>query len=114
MRSPLIPVVLCLVVQAASAQSTTAPDTHPSIARTAAATTPHAAPATAANHRPGGELIKTAAAGTRDDGPPAARSAAPRPAQGEDHPRRGTAGMLLAALAMMTGIALRRFGGNSQ
>jgi hypothetical protein len=57
-------------------------------------------------------LIKTAAAGTRDDEPPVAQSAA-RGSQAQDehdHPRRGGTAMLLAALALMSGIALRRYG----
>ena len=55
------------------------------------------------------ELIKTAAAGTRDDAPPVI-SARPRVNGQQDHPRRGGTAMLLAALALMSGIALRRYG----
>jgi hypothetical protein len=54
-------------------------------------------------------LIKTAAAGTRDDAPPSMH-AGPRERNGQDHPRRGGTAMLLAALALMSGIALRRYG----
>jgi hypothetical protein len=62
--------------------------------------------------RAGGELIKTAAAGTRDDLPPSmTRDTSARHPEGEDPPRRGGTAMMLAALALMSGIALRRFGG---
>jgi hypothetical protein len=60
--------------------------------------------------RAGAELIKTAAASTRDDAPPAVRATATNHA-GQDQPRRGGTAMLLAALALMSGIALRRYGG---
>ncbi len=65
---------------------------------------------TAAAPRQGTELIKTAAAGTRDDAPPVVRDATSQGKGDPDHPRRGGTAMLLAALALMTGIALRRFG----
>lgn len=97
---------LCIVAQGAVAQcvapvaSTTTsshPATHAQVHATAA---------------PAQGIIKTAAAGTPDD-PPAVResvSEAPRNANGEDRPRRSGTAMLLAALAFMSGIALRRFG----
>lgn len=116
MHSPLIAVVVCVFAQAANAQSVTptpatvTPQVATATVRTAAASPTHAS-ATAAPARPGGELIKAAAAGTRDDAPPVARESAVHPAHDEDHPRRGSTAMLLAALALMSGIALRRFGG---
>jgi hypothetical protein len=98
---------LCIVAQGAVAQCV-AP---------AATTMPHGHPAThAAVHAaaaPTQGIIKTAEAGTPDDGPPAVRESAretPRNANGQDRPRRGGTAMLLAALALMSGIALRRFG----
>jgi hypothetical protein len=57
-------------------------------------------------------LIQSAAAGTRDA--PVTRSAAPPHATADDHPHRGGIAMLLAALALMSGIALRRYGAPDQ
>jgi hypothetical protein len=102
---------LCIVAQGAVAQcvapvATTTANSHPATKAPVHAT---AAPAQG--------IIKTAAAGTPDDGPPAVRESVretPRNANGQDRPRRGGTAMLLAALALMSGIALRRFGaGNS-
>lgn len=111
MRSSLIAVVLFIFAQAciagtaadAAAQQPAAPakphtiKTHP--ARTAAA--------------PGAELITTAAAGTRDAPVlrPVARVAAPAD---EDQSRPAGPAMLLAALALMSGIALRRYGAGNR
>jgi hypothetical protein len=123
MQRELTAIVLCILAQAASAECVATPTANVAAPATAvvAAATPVAAhnarpagnvqaPQNAA--RPGGELIKTAAAGTRDDAPPTARdSVSARGAQAdEDHPHRGGTAMLLAALALMSGIALRRFG----
>jgi hypothetical protein len=115
MHSSLTAIVLCMFAQAASAQctATTAPaqDVHPTATTARATGTPR--PAQAAPHG-GPELIKTAAASTRDDdAPPVARETATRGPAGtdHDHPRRGGTAMLLAALALMSGIALRRYGG---
>ena len=63
--------------------------------------------------RSGKGLIKTAAAGTRDDVPPVVRDAVAHHPGDDDHPRRGGTAMLLSALALMSGIALRRFGRNA-
>ena len=76
---------------------------------TSAAPVVTAAVTAAAAPRAGGELIKAAAAGPRDDAPPSARATS-RLGQHDEQPRRGTTAMLLAALALMSGIALRRFG----
>ncbi|HWI82331.1 hypothetical protein [Ramlibacter sp.] len=114
----LTSIVLCLVAQTAAAQCV------------------NATPAISAQVRPGAELIKTAAAadtrdiiksagpesrdiiktaagGARAAGP--MRQAAPASAQAkadaaddDDHHHRTGSGMLLAALALMSGIALRR------
>jgi hypothetical protein len=91
MRSPVISIVLCGFVQAATAQC--APATQ--IGESAA--------------RPESELIKIAAAGSREG--QAVLRAAPAPhsnVEPKRHRKAGTA-MLLAALALMSGIALRRY-----
>lgn len=109
MRSLLTAAALCAALQGAFAQGTCAPAAQAgpvavaSASRAAAPASRVAAPAPAPVH---GELIKTAAAGTRD-GMPAA--SVPRPH--ENRPQRGGVAMLLAALALMSGIALRRYGG---
>jgi hypothetical protein len=85
----------------------------------AQAATPESTPATPTSNTPaakptpasaipptGGELIKAAGAATHD-GPPVMR-AARRPVTDDREHRNGTA-MLLAGLALMAGIALRRF-----
>jgi hypothetical protein len=110
MRSPVIAIVLCIFSAAASAQCV-------------------AQAPLAAAVRPGGALIKTAIAGTGerayktaaagtgeralppDDGLPMIRETATATKRGEDQPPRRVAGpaMLLAALAVMSGIALRRY-----
>jgi hypothetical protein len=113
MHSSLTAAVLCMFVHAASAQCVpAAPAANDARAATETAKSPSlAAPAAAAHH--GRELIKTAAAGTRDE--PALRETPRTPApSGEDHPHRGGTAMLLAALALMSGIALRRFGAPGQ
>ena len=112
MHQQFAAIALCMFAQGAAAQCVAAsatPTSHPAAAvseqpvRTGAATAQ-------APHAPRAELIKTAAASTRDDGPPAVREAARSSNEGQDHPRRGGTAMLLAALALMSGIALRRFG----
>lgn len=111
-RTAVTAIVLCILAQGAFAECITAATTksHPAAVsepvRAGAATT-KAKPGTRAS----GELIKTAAAGTRDDAPPAVQATHGQDAQdGQDHPRRGGTAMLLAALALMSGIALRRYG----
>jgi hypothetical protein len=95
MYRSLTAVVLCIFSQAALAQCV---DSRP----------------VAGTVRTGGELITTAAAGTHDV-PPIARedSASGSAGEGEQH-RRGGPAMLLAALALMSGIALRRSGANDR
>jgi hypothetical protein len=116
MYSSLTAVVLCIFSQAALAQCV---DSGPAEldARTDAefAKKSRTAPMSSAGAvRTGGELITTAAAGTHD-APPVARedSAASSAGEGESHGRGGPA-TLLAALALMSGIALRRYGANDQ
>jgi hypothetical protein len=95
MHKLLTSVALCLLAQAAAAQCVTT------------VSAPPLAPA-----RLGGELIKSAAAGTHDapairtvSAPAAATTGA---AEGEEQPRRTGSAMLLAAVAVMSAIALRR------
>ena len=122
MHSSLTAVVLCILAQAAAAECVAAVDTRqPAEVTPASIAAPavKAPAATSAAARPSGELIKMAAAGTRD-APAAQRQTAAmvrpsRPVQDEEEPapRSGTA-MLLAALALMSGIALRRYSSGSQ
>ena len=100
--------VLCMLAQGAIAQCV-AP-AQADAAAIHAATVP--ATATHAKTHAAPELIQTAAAGTRDDAPPVMHEATRR--GGQDHPRRGGTAMLLAALALMSGIALRRFGASGR
>jgi hypothetical protein len=118
MYSSLTAVVLCILTQAAAAQGVApvpvAPQTRPAPAL--AKHKPVAAAPTAGAAHTGGELIKTAAAGTHDEVPGLTRNVpvAVAVAPAEEQHRRGGAGMLLAALALMSGIALRRFGAHKQ
>ena len=121
MHSSLTAVVLCIFAQTAfaapapeaihdvrpaSLQAPKAVNMTPAVIATPAVVT---APAKVAARPGGSELIKSAAAGTRDDAPPSA--SVTHSSKGEqDHPRRGGTAMLLAALALMSGIALRRYG----
>jgi hypothetical protein len=116
MNSSLGALVLCIFSQAALAQCVdsrpVAFDTHPDAElakKTKTAPTPVAGAV-----RTGGELITTAAAGTHD-APALAREVSASATAGEEEPhRRGGAAMLLAALALMSGIALRRYGANDK
>jgi len=113
MYSSLTAVVLCIFAQAALAQCVDSPavalDTRPGAEIAKKAKT---APMPVAGAvRPGGELIKTAAAGTHDTAPVMREVSA---AAGEQEPRRSGPAMLLAALALMSGIALRRYTSNQQ
>jgi hypothetical protein len=115
MYSPLTAVVLCLFTQVALAQCI---DSRPvaldSRQGAELAKKGKTAPMPVAGAvRPSGELIKTAAAGTHD-GSAIAREASARATAGEEPPRRGGPAMLLAALALMSGIALRRYDANKQ
>ena len=139
MRSPIIVTALCIVTQAAFAQGAASQQpakvvtpvatqvAQPAPAVVAPVATAHTAAAPAVAGVPvatrvakapagaeapvRGELIQTAAAGTTQ--PAVLHEAPPRHADDGDHPRHGTA-MLLAALALMSGIALRRYGGPSK
>ena len=112
MHSSLIAVVLCFLAQASTACITTADDTHQGAGPIKA----HVVKAQSAGAAvPRAELITTAAAGTRN-ARTATRAAPLATAQpNEEPPRRaGPAAMMLAALALMSGIALRRYGAGSQ
>jgi hypothetical protein len=111
MHSSLIAVVLCFLAQASAACISTADDTHQGAGPIKA----HIVKARSAGAAVPGELITTAAAGTRNarTATRAAPLAAAQP--NEEPPRRaGPAAMMLAALALMSGIALRRYGAGSQ
>jgi hypothetical protein len=98
MKRLLTPIVLCFAAQMATAQCVNA-------------TT--AAPATT-QMRPAVELIRTAAAGTRD-APMLTQSAATHKGQsGDERHRPAGRAMLLAAVALMSGIALRRASASGQ
>ena len=114
MYRSLTAVVLCIFSQASLAQCV---DSGPAAlasrpnAELAKETMTAPMPVTGAM-RTGGELITTAAAGTHD-APPIARADSAS-AAAEEEPRRGGPAMLLAALALMSGIALRRYDANDQ
>jgi len=117
MYSSLTAVVLCLVTQAAAAQcvapAPVAEQAKPSADMMKKKTVVTAPPIAGAH---GGELIKTASAGTHDELPGVTRSApvaVAGPREEEQH-HKGSTGMLLAALALMSGIALRRFGAHKE
>ncbi|HUR87851.1 MAG TPA: hypothetical protein VMZ74_02065 [Ramlibacter sp.] len=112
MKREFAAIVLSILAQAATAQCL-APSASQANAQGLPITeTVHAAGTTAPPAQPAhvrAELIKSAAAGTRDDAPPV-MTARQRVNGQQDHPRRGGTAMLLAALALMSGIALRRYG----
>ena len=114
MNRPFAAIVLWMFAQAAFAQCTpaqSATETGPHLQAVSDPVRVAAAPQAAAPvARPNRELIKTATASTRDDAPPMARDATARAKGEQDQPRRGGTAMLLAALALMSGIALRRYG----
>lgn len=122
MYNLLTSIVLCLLANAAAAQcvaGTTAPPAQvrsgAGLIRTSAAMPGDSAPRRKAD---GGDSIRTAAAGSREV--PAMRrptAASNRPkvdAGSEEQPRRTGPAMLLAAVAVMTAIALRRSGASGR
>lgn len=125
MYNLLASIILCLVANAAAAQcvaGTAAPTTQvrdgsgAGLIRTSAAMPGDSAPLRKAE---GGDLIKTAATGPREV--PAMRQPTTAPSQpkadaGGDDEQRRRAGpaMLLAAVAVMTAIALRRSGASGR
>ena len=125
MHSSLIAAVLCFCALTAGAQCVgTAPLAQEAsqgaqVIRASVVAAP-AAPAPTPAAKPGGELIKAAAASTHDeprmarDSSSATRNTQKRAHDEDDHPRRGGTAMLLAALALMSGIALRRSSSHGQ
>jgi len=123
MYNLLASIILCLVANAAAAQcvaGTTAPATQvrsgTGLIRTSAAMPGDSAPLRKAE---GGDLIKTAATGPREvpamRQPTTASSQPKADAAGDDEQRRRTGpAMLLAAVAVMTAIALRRSGASGR
>ena len=112
MRSPVIAIVLCIVSVAAVAQCVAEPPV--ASAAPVMPVTPVAAARPGPDaKKPAPELIKTAGAVTHDA--PAMRPAPPRQeASDAETPRRTGPAMLLAALALMSGIALRRYSARDQ
>ncbi len=123
MRSSVIAFLLCAGAAAATAQCV-APGAVSS-GRTAAATSAAAAAATtpavimmtpkrpAGPTRPGPELI-TAAQAVTQDGPPVMQATPRAKPEPEERHRPAGPAMLLAALALMSGIALRRYSARNQ
>lgn len=123
MRSSVIAFLLCACAAAAMGQCV-APGALSS-GRTAAATSAAAAAATtpavimvtptrpAGPTRPGPELI-TAAGAVTHDGPPVVQATPRARPEPDEHDRPAGPAMLLAALALMSGIALRRFSARNQ
>ncbi|HKB55011.1 MAG TPA: hypothetical protein VKD22_13525 [Ramlibacter sp.] len=105
MQRLLISIIACFAAQLAGAQCLNATTAATPVARVAS------------ERPPGVELIKTAAAGT-PDAPVLTQSvstAAQKSQAGAGDERRRPAGaMLLAALALMSGIALRRAGASGE
>jgi hypothetical protein len=121
MHSSLTAVVLCIFAPATAAQCVAAApqgrDVRMGVETIKTATI---APTSTAPVRQGGKLIKTAAAGTRDvsagprEAAPSVRDKVGSVKSDDEHPPRSGTAMLLAALALMSGIALRRYGANPQ
>jgi len=115
MHSSLTAVVLCILAQAATAQCSVdassdrvVPPLHSGNVVKAQGAMPTVMPARVPA-RAGGEIIASAAAGTYQ--PVVMVREAPVREVGEDeHHRRSGPAMLLAALALMCGIVLRRSG----
>ena len=129
MHRPLIAAVLCICAATAGAQCVGNAPVAQDAAKgaqvikasvVAAPGAPAPTPPTHPAAKPGGQLIKAAAAGTHDeprmarDSTSITRGTHKRLQDGEDHPRRGGTAMLLAALALMSGIALRRYSSHGQ
>lgn len=119
MHQLLASIVLCFVAHAAAAQCVDATPMAAQVHSGAGLIRTSATNGAALLPKPaGGDLIKTAAAGPREVAmrQPPSVSGPPKPqaAGEEDEPRRTGPAMLIAALAVMTAIALRRWGGSGQ
>lgn len=117
MHHRLVAIVLCIFASAAGAQCVAPVSTDAKAGAGVIKVAPLAKAAPAAHT--GGELIKSAAAGTRDEpGAPLQHAVlvqgAPPLHDTPEHPRRSGTAMLLAALALMSGIALRRSSSHHQ
>jgi len=123
MRSSVIAFLLCACAAAAMGQcvAPAATSTSRSAAATSAAATAATTPAVmmmsptrpAGPSRPGADLI-TAAGAVTHDRPPAMQAAPRAKPEPDDHDRPAGPAMLLAALALMSGIALRRYSARKQ
>jgi hypothetical protein len=107
MRNSLTAVILCIAAQASFA-----------CLAAADSATQGSAPLKAhviSTHASGGELIATASAATTHETTAVTRPA-PLAAEQDtaEHPRHAGPAMLLAALALMSGIALRRYSAGSR
>lgn len=124
MRSSVIAFLLCVSTAAAMGQCVSPAAATGAAHKAAAATAAAAAAATtpgvimltpsrnATPARPGPELITAAGAVTH--GSPVMQSASRATPEPEERSRRAGPAMLLAALALMSGIALRRYGARTQ
>jgi hypothetical protein len=115
MRSSVFAVVLCTLAAAAGAQGVTTQPSSIAPQAPVAAPAPAMHKARASTHAEqvptSSELIKTAGAQPQDEvvPSPAVRSRRRAHDSDEEHEHRSGLAMLLAALALMTGIALRRY-----
>ncbi len=106
MRSSVIAIVLCLSAAAANAQCAGQASvaggarTGPELVRTSSAA-PHTGPS--ADQTPADQNLPA------DDELPGLQEATPAPKTNDKQHRHAGPGMLLAAVAVMSGIALRRF-----
>jgi len=107
MQSSLIAVVFCILSQAAAAQCPVANADKQEGAGPLKARVVNTSTSTIG--KPSAELIATAAAGTRNAIAPTRSTLRANAQKDDDHPRGTGTGMLLAALALMSGIALRRY-----
>lgn len=120
MRKSLIAIVLFIFAAVAGAHVVTKGATKNAANAPAAVAQPAVASAARAQqHVPG--LIRTSHGEARvedelpmDDAPPVLRQGNPATKTGEQQPRRAGPAMLLAVMAVMTGIVLRRYGSRMQ
>jgi hypothetical protein len=125
MRSSVIAFLLCASTAAAMGQCVSPAAMTATANKAAAATAAAAAAATtpamimvtparpAGPGRAGPELI-TAAGAVTHDGPPVMQATPRAKHDPDERPRRSGPAMLLAALALMSGIALRRYSARNQ
>ena len=117
MRTLLTSLALCALASAAGAQCTAAPQAKAPPDRGDAEwirTANAATDAPAVRQASGGPMIRVAAREERARPTPAPSVAKAEAASAEQQPRRSGTAMLLAVLAVMTGIALRRAGASER